>query len=143
MNDLNMTAWARELLFRQLMKHPLPWTVDQDWTFEVLDSKGACIAKFQRSDQAEEMIAAAEALQAYLVESQRKADEELRALGYSDFFDAVDKEEVVSSPVVGSAFSSEETNAHDLMHPDGPKCACGKPSFHESGACYDCYYWKQ
>jgi hypothetical protein len=87
MNDLNMAAWAKELLFRQLMKHPLPWKVDQDWTWEVLAADGACIAKFQTCHQAEEMIAAAEALQIYLVESKREADDHLRKLGYNDLFD--------------------------------------------------------
>src|SRR5260221_707216 len=84
--DLNMTAWAKELLFRQLMKHPLPWKIDQDWTYEVIDAKNNCIAKFQSCHQAEEMIAAAEALQVYLIESKREADEHLRKMGYADLF---------------------------------------------------------
>jgi hypothetical protein len=85
--DLNMTAWAKELLFRQLMKHPLPWTIDQDWTWEVLDSKGNCIAKFQTHGDAQAMIDAANALQIYMVESKREADDHLRKLGYDDLID--------------------------------------------------------
>lgn len=132
MNDLNMVEWARELLYRQIKKHPLPWKVDQDWTWEVIAADGTCLAKFQTCSQAEEMVAAAEALQAYVIESTKKADEELKALGYEDLFAALDKEDI----------TEPKPKAHNLMHPDGPKCACGKPSYHESGACYDCYYWK-
>lgn len=82
-----MAAWAKELLFRQLMKHPLPWKIDQDWTWEVIAADGACLAKFIYPHQAEEMVSAAEALQVYLVESKREADDHLRKLGYDDLID--------------------------------------------------------
>lgn len=155
MNDFNMVEWARELLFRQIMKHPLPWRIDEDWTKEVIAADGACIAKFQTYAQAQEMIDAAEALRAYLIERTKKADEEIRALGYEELFECLSKC-IGSDPtcpcndgglchyVDGKDGTKAMTaGAHDLAHPDGPKCACGKPSYHESGACYDCYYWKQ
>ena len=152
MNDLNMVEWARELLYRQIMKHPLPWKVEQDWTWEVIAANGTCLAKFRFQHQAEEMVAAAEALRAYLIESTKKADDEIKSLGYEELFDCLCKC-IGSDPTCpcndGDAchyVATKDTKAmaaHDLMHPDGPKCACGKPSFHESGACYDCYYWKQ
>jgi len=92
MNDLNMTEWARELLWRQIKKHPLPWKVDQDWTWEVIAANGTCLAKFRYQHQAEEMVAAAEALQAYVIESSKQAEADLKALGYDDLFDTFDKE---------------------------------------------------
>jgi hypothetical protein len=85
--DLNMSAWAKELLFRQMMKHPLPWKVEQDWTWEVIAADGACIAKFQTWSDAQVMVSAAEALQVYLVESKREADDHMRKLGYADLID--------------------------------------------------------
>jgi len=93
MNDLSMTEWARELLWRQIMKNPLPWKVEQDWTWEVIAANGTCIAKFQKWSQAQEMVSAAEALQIYVTESKKQADEELKALGYDDLFDTFEKED--------------------------------------------------
>jgi hypothetical protein len=42
-------------------RHPLPWALDQDWTWEVLASDGTCVGKFMTSGEAARFIALAEA----------------------------------------------------------------------------------
>lgn len=42
-------------------KHPLPWRVERDWTFEVIASDNAIIAKFADSISAQEFIKEIEA----------------------------------------------------------------------------------
>lgn len=45
----------------QLVKqHPLPWTIDQDWTWEVIASDGCCVAKKMTHGEAAAFIAKAE-----------------------------------------------------------------------------------
>lgn len=51
--------WAKDLLRNVLKNNQLPWRVEQDWTWEVLTKDGTCVGKFQKSQQAVEMIRAA------------------------------------------------------------------------------------
>jgi hypothetical protein len=51
--------WARDLLRPVIKRNPLPWKVEQDWTYEVLAANGTCVGKFQKPQQAVEMIRAA------------------------------------------------------------------------------------
>lgn len=43
-------------------KHPLPWIIDRDWTYEVIASDGACVAKKMTYESAAAFIATATAL---------------------------------------------------------------------------------
>lgn len=54
----------QELLAYAVLIHPMPWRVDQDWTKEVLDNKGACVAKFMTVAEAQSLIDAAVAFKA-------------------------------------------------------------------------------
>lgn len=42
MKDLPISVQER-WLDSLLAEHPLPWTLDRDWSVEVLDAKGACV----------------------------------------------------------------------------------------------------
>lgn len=53
---------CRELVFQNMLQHPLPWRVEQDWTSEVLASDGYCIAKCSAVD-AKEVVAFAQEIE--------------------------------------------------------------------------------
>jgi hypothetical protein len=61
---MSAPAWADQLLRALLARHPLPWTIDQDWTWEVIAADGTCIAKFQKHDEAYDMVRYAEEFKA-------------------------------------------------------------------------------
>jgi len=42
--------------------HPLPWTIDRDWTYEVLAADGTCVAKKMTYEDAAAFVATAEAV---------------------------------------------------------------------------------
>ena len=44
-NEFNKTL-ATSFLYQKLNNFPLPWTIDSDWTSQVVDSKGKVVAKF-------------------------------------------------------------------------------------------------
>ncbi len=44
-NEFNETL-ATSFLYEKLKKFPLPWTIDSDWTSQVVDSKGNVVAEF-------------------------------------------------------------------------------------------------
>jgi hypothetical protein len=46
----------------QVIRHPLPWRVESDWTEEVIASDGYCIAKCVTTEEAEAIVAAAGAV---------------------------------------------------------------------------------
>lgn len=58
------------------MIHPLPWTIDLDWTTEVHDGKGVIIAKYQTVNEAETLIEAG----IKLAEEARKGHDEVEAM---------------------------------------------------------------
>jgi len=64
-----------------LEKHPLPWYVDRDWTWEVLDNNNACLAKFQSDAAAHELVEFAKALAAADAKAKEEADRFLRDAG--------------------------------------------------------------
>jgi hypothetical protein len=49
-NKFNKTL-ATSFLYEKLNKFPLPWTIDSDWTSQVIDSKGNVVAEFPASQQ--------------------------------------------------------------------------------------------
>ena len=55
-----------QLLFSQMLLHPLPWRVEPDWTQEVVASDGATIAKCADELMATSIVEAAAQLQASL-----------------------------------------------------------------------------
>ena len=56
----NQEMMLRELLFQALLNHPLPWRIEQDWTYEVTASDDYIIAKCRTRQEAEEFISFAE-----------------------------------------------------------------------------------
>ncbi len=41
-------------------QHPLPWIIDRDWTYEVIASDGACVAKKMTYEAAATFVAIGE-----------------------------------------------------------------------------------
>lgn len=39
-----------------LQRHPLPWRLERDWTWEVIDADNTCFAKFQSDAAGQELI---------------------------------------------------------------------------------------
>lgn len=52
-------ALLNVVLFQQALQHPLPWSIESDWTEEVRASDGYCIAKCRTTEDAEALIALA------------------------------------------------------------------------------------
>ena len=42
-----------------VVKHPAPWRVESDWTEEVIDADGRCVAKCRTRENAERLVALA------------------------------------------------------------------------------------
>ncbi len=62
-----------DVLVRALItRHPLPWCIEQDWTFEVMDANNRCFLKMRTYAAASELIDHADRLAA----EDKKADEE-------------------------------------------------------------------
>ena len=56
---------AEDAIVRNVMlSHPLPWRVEQDWTWEVIDAKGAVVAKCMTYARATAVVALAERMAA-------------------------------------------------------------------------------
>ena len=51
-----------------MRKHPLPWRIDRDWTWEVIASDGHTVAKCMRPEQARAVVAQAEQIAASGIE---------------------------------------------------------------------------
>lgn len=71
-------AALRFVLLHALLSHPLPWRVDQDWTWEVLAADGATIAKCRTPEQAQAVVSLAERMAAEMAEAELAAEEDLR-----------------------------------------------------------------
>ena len=70
------TRMVHDLIFTQMMHHPLPWRIESDWTEEVTASDGYIIAKTDHHT-ALEMVALAEQMQKELVETAKDFEKEL------------------------------------------------------------------
>lgn len=57
---------ARDVVFRRMLEHPLPWHVERDWTHEVIAADGAIVAKCSGDARAAAVIALAERIRAEL-----------------------------------------------------------------------------
>jgi hypothetical protein len=60
----NELALLRLVFETQLRRHPLPWRVERDWTFEVKSLDHAIIAKCMTHEQATAIISLAEEIKA-------------------------------------------------------------------------------
>lgn len=49
----------RQFINSALYKYPLPWRIEQDWTWEVMDVAGQIVMKCQSRSQAETLLAIA------------------------------------------------------------------------------------
>lgn len=49
----------RRLVGHVMGGHPLPWTIDLDWTVEVVDALGGTVIKCMNTDEAAEIMALA------------------------------------------------------------------------------------
>lgn len=48
---------AADDIVRQVsLTHPLPWTIDRDWTWEVLDARGQVVAKCKTPGDAQAVV---------------------------------------------------------------------------------------
>lgn len=65
------------VLDHALLAHPLPWRVEQDWTWEVIAADGATIAKCMTPSQAQAVVALAEQAAAATAEAMKATEEEL------------------------------------------------------------------
>ena len=62
-----------------LKRHPRPWTVEQDWAFNVNDASGDRVALCAMLKDAEYLIALAERIDGEIAEFVKDFEEELRA----------------------------------------------------------------
>ncbi len=56
-----MSNPLEELAFQTFLNHPLPWKIEQDWTWEVIASDGHIVAKCPSREEADAVVAWAEA----------------------------------------------------------------------------------
>lgn len=47
---------ADDIVRQVYLTRPLPWTIDRDWTWEVLDAKGQVVAKCMTPEQAQAVV---------------------------------------------------------------------------------------
>ena len=59
----NLARWreSSDRLRNLVARHPLPWIIDQDWTWEVFAADATCVGKFMTEAAAERFITLAEA----------------------------------------------------------------------------------
>lgn len=76
-NETKTDQLLRGVIDELLREHPLPWTVDQDWAYEVIARDGALIAKFQKARQAQELVDFAQNRKAEIEKNVRKLEEYL------------------------------------------------------------------
>lgn len=92
----------QELLAYAVLVHPMPWRIDQDWTKEVLDRNGDCVAKFMTVAEAQELIDAAMALK-----TAQSTDEQVEA-----FINGDDRALTTPAPVAVPATHDGSQCAH-------------------------------
>ncbi len=66
-----------QLIANKIDRHPLPWSIDHDWTVEVLDARGHCVMKLMTQDEAEALITYASALATRLAKGKAEVDKRL------------------------------------------------------------------
>lgn len=62
--SIDYPAITRLLMYVTLDRHPLPWRVERDWTYEVLDVAGAVVVKCPTPEIAADVVAEAERIDA-------------------------------------------------------------------------------
>lgn len=65
-------SYIDRLVEQLIERHPLPWTIDLDWTVEMHDARGVCFLKFRTQAAADALIEHATRLDA----DHKKAAEE-------------------------------------------------------------------
>jgi hypothetical protein len=65
---MSLERLARDMVFHQMLYHPLPWRIDHDWTVEVVASDNHIIVKTDY-ETAREVVALAESIQKELDET--------------------------------------------------------------------------
>lgn len=63
-------------MHEKIQKHPLPWRIEQDWTYEVYDAKDRIVLKCINWAEAHEFVTLAEEL----VAEDKKLSKEVAAL---------------------------------------------------------------
>lgn len=66
-----------ELLDHQVREHPLPWSCERDWTYEVKASDGTIMAKFMSDTEAMAFISLAEERRKAIEEIYKEVEEEV------------------------------------------------------------------
>lgn len=56
MTTISDSSIVRRLISFQILYHPLPWSVVEDWTFEVTAKDGAVIVKTPTAEEARRVI---------------------------------------------------------------------------------------
>jgi hypothetical protein len=67
----------RQLLSNMVIEHPLPWKVEQDWTWEVYDASGKLVVKLGSYDAATTLLEKAES-------ARKRIDSALDGLGLDE-----------------------------------------------------------
>lgn len=58
--SIDFEKMARELVWNQVLYHPLPWRIESDWTEDVIASDGHIVAKCRSHSDAMEIVELAE-----------------------------------------------------------------------------------
>lgn len=72
-------AVAHDVVWHAVLEHPLPWTVDRDWTHEVTAKDGTVVAKCMTHARAAAIIALAEQIRAEVDAASVELEAELAA----------------------------------------------------------------
>lgn len=77
---------ARAFLNQKLKKYPLPWTVDNDWTSQIVDASGNVVHEFPATDAwlSSKFIEEAEKLNQENIEGDKEFEEMMRELEEND-----------------------------------------------------------
>jgi hypothetical protein len=78
-NELQRCDAVDDLLRHAVLNHPLPWTVERDWTFEVTAKDGTIIAKCMTHERAATIIAMAEQVRDDLDKAAEECEKDLKA----------------------------------------------------------------
>ena len=137
-----------DLLHNQLLSHPLPWTIEQDWTWEVTAADGALIAKCPSYERARALVDAAEEMARKSLEAEECIEREMQLLDedlrtgrknrcrYFGCSNDATHEDLVDADsdamVMGDAKTSEEVYTRCCASHAGPRAQLlgTKPSLH-------------
>jgi len=118
-------AWMAAKRIRDLeqqlaLRHPVPWSVHQDWTWEVHDADGALVGKFSTQGQAQ---AVCDAANNPMLPANVSVADEVPRISVSDEMRQLAREAVTASKLPVNEDEWAETLAKDICAEPEPRIA--------------------